>query len=535
MPNADRIAAVFLFCLGASSGFADDAAGDGAARIIGEVRINNADVFDLSDPEENTWLYRWINRLHIKTRRATLYDQLLFRPGEPFDKRAVEESERILRRNEYLYDANIEAIPNDAGTIDLDVNTRDVWSLMPEISLSHNNGRTNSRIGIEESNLLGRGQLLEILRDKDIDRDENIVRFADQHLGHSWVSLAATYSDNSDGYAHRLSLMRPFYSLDTRWSAGGQVMADDKLSRLYQFGEPAAEFRHKREFLHLFGGRSGGLRNGRARRWTAGMVFDNNRFSAAEASTLPSVEPNDRKLVYPYVGFELVEDGFVTASNHDQIDRTEDFQMGLQLRASLGWAATALGADRNAAVFTASASRGLGSLETNALIVAAWTRGRLESGELANATLSFSARHYRRQSAKRTFYVGLTGTAGDALDLDNPVELGSDEGLRGYPTRYQVGESMVLATVEQRYFTDWDLWRLARVGAAVFADVGRVWGPNPLGADNRGWLVDIGFGLRLSLTRFATGRVIHIDLAFPLNGDSTIDDVQILLESRRSF
>jgi len=49
------------------------------------------------------------------------------------------------------------------------------------------------------------------------------------------------------------------------------------------------------------------------------------------------------------------------------------------------------------------------------------------------------------------------------------------------------------------------------------------------------WLADVGFGLRLALTRSASRKVIHVDVAFPLSGDTTIDDVQFLLESRRSF
>ncbi|MEJ2275659.1 MAG: BamA/TamA family outer membrane protein [Woeseiaceae bacterium] len=245
--------------------------------------------------------------------------------------------------------------------------------------------------------------------------------------------------------------------------------------------------------------------------------------------------PEDRELVYPYLGFELVEDGFVEASNHDQIDRTEDFQMGLQVRASLGWADTAYGSDRDAAIFSMSASDGFGSLDKTALLLSASTRGRLESGDLANTLLSFDAHFYHRHSEKRTFYAAISGTVGESLDLDNLVEIGGDTGLRGYPLRYQVGESKALATIEQRYYTDWYPFRLARVGGAVFADVGRVWGPNPLGPDNRGWLTDVGFGLRLAVTRISSGRVVHIDVAFPLNGDPDIDNVQFLIESKRSF
>ncbi len=129
----------------------------------------------------------------------------------------------------------------------------------------------------------------------------------------------------------------------------------------------------------------------------------------------------------------------------------------------------------------------------------------------------------------------LSGTAGHDLDLDNPVQLGGKSGLRGYPLRYQTGDSKVLFSIEQRYFTDWYPWRLFRVGGAIFADVGRTWGDNPIGEQNYGWLKDVGFGLRFAPTRFSTNKVAHLDFAFPLDGDPSIDSVQILLEAKRSF
>jgi hemolysin activation/secretion protein len=129
----------------------------------------------------------------------------------------------------------------------------------------------------------------------------------------------------------------------------------------------------------------------------------------------------------------------------------------------------------------------------------------------------------------------LDATRGHNLDLDNPLEIGGDTGLRGYPLRYQSGDASMLFTVEQRYFTDWYPFRLARVGGAVFADVGRTWGDNPVQGSSLGWLRDVGFGLRLGPTRGAAGDVIHLDIAFPLDGDPSIDKVQILLESKGSF
>jgi outer membrane protein assembly factor BamA len=537
-------AALYLVFIGilAASAAADDTPSDDrdelpeaeGSWIVGDIALDKADVFDLSNPDEDRWLYRAANRFHIVSRDSTIRKQLLFQSGDTYDKRVIEESERILRRNKYLYDAKITATRVADGTVDLVVATRDVWSLAPELSVSRSGGETRSRIGIEESNLLGRGQLLRVLRDNDIERNENIIEFGDRNLGRTWVSLTARYSDNSDGDSSLLAVTRPFYALDSRWAAGGTLFDDDRRSTLYQFGEAAAEYRHEREYAHAFGGWSQGIRNGRVWRWTTGVVYDDNRFSDSPSTSLPSVVPADRKLVYPYLGVELIEDGYVTTRNRDQIERTEDFQMGLQVRASLGWADESFGADRNAGVFAASASRGFGSLEDTALLLSAASDGRLESGDLTNAKVSVDARYYRRQSEKRTFFIGISGTRGTRLDLDNPVELGGKTGMRGYPLRYQAGESKALATIEQRYYTDWYPFRFARVGGAIFADVGQVWGANPLGEDNRGWISDVGFGLRLALTR-VSDRVVHIDVAFPLNDDPTIDNVQFLIESRKSF
>ena len=502
--------------------------------LIGEVMLDKADVFDLSNPDENNWLYRAANRFHIVTRDRVIAKQLLFKPGDAYDQQVIDESERILRRNGYIYDAHIEPTLAADGEVDLTVHTRDVWSLMPELSLSRSGGENRTRFGLEEKNLFGNGQQLRILRDEDVDREENVIEYSDRHVGRNWVSLTARYADNSDGDSHYLSLMRPFYALDARWAAGGTVYADDRQERIYQFGDAAAEYRHERDYYMGFGGWSRGLDNGRARRWTLGVVHDDNRFSQAADSSLPPAVPEDRKLVYPFLGFELVEDGYVTTHNQDQMDRTEDFQMGLHVSGAMGWADTSFGSDRDAAIFWMNASRGFGSLEQTALLTSAGTSGRVESGDLVNTLLSFDLRFYHRQSKRRTFFAAVSATLGKSLDLDNLVELGGDTGLRGYPIRYHVGESKVLATIEQRYYTDWYPFRLFRVGGAIFADVGRAWGPHPLGDDHRGWSADVGFGLRLAPTRL-TSKVVHIDFAFPLNDDPDIDTVQFLVEAKKSF
>ncbi len=531
--------AFLAFCLGSIPAVADElptiAELEQEGATIGRIVLRKSNVFDLSDPAENNWLYRLANRLHIVTRDSVIEKQLLVKPGEPFSAQRVQESARILRGNRYLFDAEVTPANYENGVVDLAVETRDVWTLGPDLSLSRSGGENRSRIGIEELNFLGRGQSLRITHEEDVDRRSNSFEFFDRHLGKHWLETRLMAADNSDGHSFLASVVRPFYSLDSRWTAGGRVLDDDRTNTFYALGTEAAEYRREQKYATLFAGWSAGLRGDWVRRWTTGFVYDDSRFDLAQVPTLPALIPSDRKLVYPFLGVELTENEYVVASNHDQIGKNEDFYMGTRLTATLGWADESTGADRSAIIWSASANTAFGSLQSKALLLSALAGGRHESGRSANTQLTANARYYWKQSDKQLFFATIAGTVGHALDLDNLVTIGGDNGLRGYPLRYQTGDSRLLVTLEQRVFTDWYPFRLVRVGAAVFADAGRAWGANPVGERRYGWLTDVGFGLRFGSTRSSSGKMIHLDIAFPLDGDDSIDRVQILLESKRSF
>ena len=142
---------------------------------------------------------------------------------------------------------------------------------------------------------------------------------------------------------------------------------------------------------------------------------------------------------------------------------------------------------------------------------------------------------HQRQRENAAFFATTRGTVAFSPDLDHFIELGGDNGLRGYPLRYQVGTKSVLLTAEQRLYTDWYPFRLFRVGAAAFVDAGRTWGEDAAGRTPLGWLADAGFGLRLGNERSGLGNVIHVDLAFPLVRSGGVDAVQLLVETRQKF
>src|SRR5690606_25574521 len=103
---------------------------------IGSIILDKQNVFDTSREDEDKWLYRLANRWHILTRDSVIRQQLLFREGDLFSERLLAESGRILRRNEYLYSAVVEPLSYANGIVDIVVRTRDLWTLMPGLSVS---------------------------------------------------------------------------------------------------------------------------------------------------------------------------------------------------------------------------------------------------------------------------------------------------------------------------------------------------------------------------------------------------------------
>ena len=503
---------------------------------IGEIRFDKRDLFDTEAADEDTSLARLGNKLHITTRQSTIEDQLLFKSGDLYRPGLIEESARILRDTRYLRDALIHPVAFHDGVVDLEVTTQDVWTFNPGISFGRKGGANSSGFELEELNFLGTGTQLGIGFKSDVDRDSKLVHYRDHQLGSSWWGLDAGYADNSDGRAAQFSLDHPFYSLDTRWAAGVAFLDDQRTDSRYDLGKVVDQFTTHENYSTIYWGRSGGLHDGWSRRLSFGLTHEDHAFGAVPgAESAPALLPSDRTLVYPWIGAEWVEDAFYTARNRNQIEKTEDYSLGWRARAQLGYATESLGSDRNAVMLAATVTKGLELSERQTLSFGVDTRGRLESGEIAGGTLTADARYYFRQSPRRLLFLNLSATAGSNLDADQQILLGGDNGLRGYPLRYQSGEGRWLFTAEQRLFTNWYPFQLFNVGGAVFYDMGSSFGRDPLGTPSQGLLRDVGFGLRLGTARSALGNVLHIDVAYPLDGDSSVKKIQFLVETKKSF
>lgn len=504
---------------------------------VGEILIRVYDVFDLDDPRENTWLYRTANALHIKSRPGTIRDQLTFRSGEPLRAQRLEETERILRNRRYLFDAVVRVARYDAATnvADVEVTVRDVWTLNPGFGYSNRGGVAESSVEIEELNLFGGGQKLQFEYSDEVDRTSFEVQYSDPNLGSSRWALGLVYADLSDGETQFVDLTRPFYSFDARWSAGVTLSDDNRVQTRYDLGEPVDEFRVARKLAELRYGWSRGLREGWTKRWLAGIRYDDQAFEPPPGDLGAAALPADQRFVYPWLGIEWIEDAYTKTRNRNQIGRTEDAYFGTALRASVGYSSEAIGARNEAWLFAASlvtARQYAGDREWS---IGAAGSGRLDDGRLADAALTAELRHHWRWRSWTSSYASVTGTVTEDLDPDRQVLLGGEEGLRGFPLRYQTGTSSALVTLEQRFYTDWYPFRLFNVGGAVFFDTGRTWGPTLGGQPSRGWLSNVGAGLRLGNSRSGLGSVIHVDFTYTLDPVPGEDRFQVFVETKQGF
>ncbi len=508
---------------------------EAAQARIGEVRVRTADVFDTEDPKEDRRFYRWANALHIQTRASVIENALLFKRGDPVSVAVIEETERLLRDARYIYDVQIRPVAYQDGVVDIDVVTRDSWTLIPGVSAARAGGETTGGIRLREYNLLGTGTTLGIGHSSGVDRDSNELLFSNDRAFGTWTAVNLRWAVNSDGERYAASVVRPFHSLDARWAAGATAVKDNRIDPVYNAGNVVSEYRHRQEKAEVFAGWSRGRVDGWVQRYSIGVSLLDDAFAPEPGRTTPAALNADERLVGPFLRYELIEDRYAKVINRDMIGIPEFIALGWASTVQLGWASTGLGSSHDALLYTATVGRGFEPSPDHTLLASASLTGQYTEGRVRKQLFGVEGKYYLPQGGPWLFYAAASGdmlTNPDVLDM---LLLGGDNGLRGYPLRYQAGDKRVLLTLEERLYSDLFIWRLFRVGAAAFVDVGRAWGGPHVNTANPGWLADAGVGLRISSVRTSAKDVLHIDVAFPFNATPDIKKVQVVVKGKASF
>lgn len=507
---------------------------------ISAIRFYRQNVF----PDADHLLAQLANRLNVLTQPSTLLAALPFAAGDTVTDEQLEEAERIMRQQRYLYDARVLVESRCADGIELLVIVRDVWTLAPNAGFSRSGGDNSTQIGITESNLFGWGKALSLGYESDLDRSGITFSYFDPNvLGSRWTT-AVTAANNDDGDVLGFNVERPFYALDATWAAGVSLTSVQRDQPLEYLSESIYDVKTDNQRAEIYFGRSRGRVGSWVDRYSVGiaMLKETSRFPDA----FPGALDVERRFAYPFLRWQRIEDAFVTGADLDRVDRTEDLNLGLRLTAQVGISSDSFGGrGGNTVLYSGSLSKRWYLTQAQLFGVAAAIDGRYAlQGDEGTADLSATSTvdYLWRHAPDFSFYARLQGAVTRNLDPESQLTLGGDTGLRGYPSRYQLGDRSVLMTLEERYYSDWFPFGLFRVGAACFVDIGRAWFessaptwvPNAAG-DHFGTLSNVGVGLRLESVRTRRDRVLHIDLAHPLVEGPGVDSWQITLSAKRSL
>lgn len=502
---------------------------------FGTVEIIPLPIFNTLDPREDHRLYDFINSLHINTQPYVINHQVLIASGQPFSVQRIEESERILRENPYFQDVVIVPWRVCGDKVDMLVITRDLWTLLPKLSYSHTGGDTEWGIEIEDTNIAGTGTQLSFSYQAERERTTASVFYKHPHVARTRVVLAVRYGESTDGYDRGFELIRPFYSLDTRW-AGGVTARELKLEEsLEQSGELTNSFDHITNDYRVYVARSTGLVRNMVQRFWVGFTREEDLFERTDLTIAPP--PSERVLAYPWVAISVSENEYTVYRNLNSLYRTEDIATGASANLLLGWADEAVNSGLNQWVvqstFAGTAVKKPKHLwRLSSEIDAKWDR---DARSIMNSMATVGTTYFHFTSDQWRQYAGLRYDHGKNLAQDELLPLGGEQGLRGYPAEFALGERRLLINLEQRYYFKTHLFNLFRFGAVAFFDIGKTWQEQGVIRAHPRLLRSAGIGLRINSSKTSIGRIIHMDLAYPLDEKDQVDPYQWTIKAEGTF
>ncbi len=523
---------------------------------ISYVFVDNHSIFDSRDEQTArrfSWFFRAANALHIRTRRAVIARELLFGPGDCYDPWLIEESERVLRANDFLAQVEIYGVPQPDGSYHVVVDTRDEWSTQGDLRVSLRNGFEGIRV--REANFLGRGTALgAYFIDREVTRDYGMSFFTPQLAGTRW-DLSAELGRTRAGTVFSQSLSYPFVGELSRWSTRQQFSREDRFfdyiaqddgdNRVHvllplrdkHFDLALVARLGERGNLTVIG--AGLTYNQLSYPGLPRVAESGNDFEIATTADSTLVDPAlaaredlSSIRVALYLGQRRV--WWVKRRGLDSMRGQQDVRLGAEAGFALARSLPSLEDDNDlTTTFTLYAA-----FERGPIIVGG--RGRFDARRDFEAPATESGwediygdaemlAYWRPpQASRHTVVLRAAGTGGWNTRTPFQLTLGGDRNLRGYrPDRFPGGRRAVI-TGEHRFYWGWPRPGTLDIGHTVFMDVGRMWpGDAPYGRDS-GWQTAIGAGLRASFPA-GSRTTYRIDVAFPLKAGASASDLRLML------
>ena len=497
----------------------------GAAPVIRKIDVVRHNVFEPGDLPFK--LHSLFNSLHAVTVESVIRRDLLFSEGDRLDSFLVAETGRVLRGRRYIAGVHISWTEPEFDSVDVKVETRDVWTFETSFSLSGGGGAYSLSLAASERNFRGRAQEVGFGYAVSDRRSSGNVALSDPALFGSHVRGSVAYSAHREGNSFSMGVRQPFWAATVPWGFGLGFSNGRDNFLFYKDRESAFAYPYASTGALLDLARAWGRRL----RFYAGGGFSWRRAYTGTLMVYEDTEPEqladtalftrpDEIRAGPSLGVRLEKHRYQVGQFLDFFGRDEDFPTTLALGLRGSAILKAAGATHNRAQLIGQVQAGtrLGPAWTNAEFKLAWDSddGQYEGGTQVAAawrlyvqparrhTLVAIFRHdgwYRANTYGQMFVGASPGVPGE----------GNASGIRGLPARYDDGTRRWAGNIEYRYFSPLRILTVD-LGGVVFTDVGQVWDRNePVALHKAPWTW--GMGLRLGFSKIAGERIFRMDWA----------------------
>jgi len=477
---------------------------------IGEIQIVRKSVFDPEIKEENKKLFLWVNKFHFLTKDKVVRQELLFKPGDNYDQKLVEESERNLRNLGFLGKVKIEEKNQNDGRVDISVKTQDQWSTTANFSGQIVGKYYALLIYFEEHNLLGWGKSLVLAYYKNTERETRQWSFFDPNILGTRLFLNTDIYNHSDGHLYNITFGRPFYSLETEYSFGSEYGHEDSKIVYYQAGEDIFSYQRKKKRFYLELSKSYGAE------WRTIVSpfyqLENRRYSfysLQDSLRYAEFLPQNANLQHFGFSLKLWRPQFEKLTYVDNFGKIEDIDFGWQIQGKWGLNLNKPFSQKRVDIFALGFLFPFYLKNNRYLFFSHLTKGEFENIRWEKVWSQTEVRFYWKTPYRQT--LALRGMTILTSRQENSFQLFLDAvtGLRGFEKYRFSGKNELLFNFEDRVFFPWRILTVA-FGGVCFFDAGYVWDEKLAGQKLH---TDVGVGLRLGLTKSHAWRVTRIDFA----------------------
>ena len=464
--------------------------------------------------------------MHETTQPDVVERFLLFKAGDRCQELRRSESERILRAQPFIAEADVFIVANDEGTVDAEVRTIDETAVVIGGNVRARRPQLYNVL-FGNANLGGQGVYTSVSwRAGDGFRNAYAGRLIDnQFLGRALVA-GVEAERNAFGGAWRLQAGHPFFTDLQRlaWRARtGQALGLVQLRRPDGL-RPAVEL--QRRYFDVGAIARVGI-PGRLALFGLAVTGDDeepgNRLILPDSGKLRDLGPVPQPYTSHHIArFNLLlgvrDIRFVRRRALDAITASQDVPLGMQLGMQIGRSSPILGAEEEDFFLAGDLYVGLSRSERATTRLQLRTEGRRAAGEAEWDGVLSTGRltHQMKFNAANLDQLVLEYAGGFQQRTPFQLLLGVPEGgVRGYERSTFAGGQRLVARVEHRYSYG-AVRNLGDLAVAGFVDAGRQWaGDVPFGVTTplKG---SLGVSLLASVPP-RSARVWRADVAFPVS------------------